>query len=73
MNNLIINADAYCKYDRSTLIFEPGHSTSYKNACASSKDSDQPVRHRLEGALGHWLPTECHAKTGQTARMRRLI
>ena len=49
--------------------------------CAPSEDSDHPMHpFRLissrcppEDALDHWLPTECHVKTVQTARMRRLI
>ena len=54
---------------------EPGHSISYKIACAPSEDSDQPaysdqiLRCLPEDALDPWQSVE----SDQTARMHRLI
>ena len=60
--------------------YEPGH-ISYRTLCTSSEESDQPAHERrlirviaarLKG-LDPMQPTGCPAKTGQAARMRRLI
>ena len=59
-------------------IYEPGHSSSYKFACAPSEDSDETaypcnvikvLSVRLK-TFDYWLPTESSAMTDQTVRMR---
>ena len=59
---------SFHQFSELILLFELGHSISYKIGYACASQPDQSLRCLAEDALDPLLPTECLANTDQTAQ-----